>query len=253
MTMSSICGATGPVNCSGSDWLAKASMPGVGDLKELDAALRAPLAVATASFFARPAARVARALLGKALIRRQDTSQAAYIVTETEAHEGARSGQPFGACKDNAYGGDGWSCGIPLYPSHLWPALLNIVTGEIDEAAAVLIGGLDQVNGPGRGAAALRIDASFNGRKATRTSGLWIEDIGCQPVRSRIRRTARIGVGYAGPIWATKRQRFVLDDIGRPGGLGLGLQSAPPDFVAVANSSRQCRCSGQLLPRFALA
>jgi DNA-3-methyladenine glycosylase len=89
--------------------------------------------------------------------------------------------------------------------------MLNIVTGEIDEAAAVLIRGVEQINGPGRVAADLRIDGSLNGRKGNKADGsVWFEDVGCSPARSRIRRTPRIGIDYAGPIWAAKKLRFVL-------------------------------------------
>lgn len=164
------------------------------------------------SFFARPAALVARDLLGKALIRKQGTWQAAHMVTETEAYEGphdlaSHSARGRTARTEVMFGPAGRLYVYRIYGLH-W--MLNIVTGEIDEAAAVLIRGVDQVNGPGRVAAELRIDASFNGRKATKATGLWFEEVGCRPARSRIRRTPRIGVDYAGPIWAAKKLRFVL-------------------------------------------
>jgi DNA-3-methyladenine glycosylase len=41
--------------------------------------------------------------------------------------------------------------------------MLNIVTGEVGDAAAVLIRGIEGTSGPGRVAAALGIDGSFNG------------------------------------------------------------------------------------------
>jgi len=164
------------------------------------------------SFFARPAALVARDLLGKALIRKQGRWQATYIVTETEAYEGphdlaSHSARGRTARTEVMFGPAGRFYVYRIYGLH-W--MLNIVTGEVDEAAAVLIRGVEQINGPGRVAADLRIDGSLNGRKATKPTGLWFEDVGCSPAKSRIRRTPRIGVDYAGPIWAAKKLRFVL-------------------------------------------
>jgi DNA-3-methyladenine glycosylase len=165
-----------------------------------------------ASFFARPAAQVARDLLGMVLIRRQGRLVIAHLVTETEAYEGAHdlashSARGRTARTEVMFGTAGCLYVYRIYGLH-W--MLNIVTGEIDEAGAVLIQGLDLVSGPGRVAAALGIDASLNGRKATKATGLWFEDVGCRPPRSRIRRTPRIGVDYAGPIWAAKKLRFLL-------------------------------------------
>jgi len=46
---------------------------------------------------------------------------------------------------------------------------------------------------------------------------LWFADCGDTPARGAILRTARIGVDYAGPVWAAKKYRFVLkQDV--PGG-----------------------------------
>jgi DNA-3-methyladenine glycosylase len=165
-----------------------------------------------ASFFTRPAAQVARDLLGKVLIRKQGPRLATHIVTETEAYEGthdlaSHSARGRTARTEVMFGPAGHLYVYRIYGLH-W--MLNIVTGEIDEAAAVLIRGLDLVNGPGRVAAALRIDASLNGCAAAKATGLWFEDVGGPPAKMRIRRTPRIGVDYAGPIWAAKKLRFVL-------------------------------------------
>jgi hypothetical protein len=51
----------------------------------------APLfnAVLPATFFQRPAAKVARDLLGKKLVRQQGTALTSFMIVETEAYEGA--------------------------------------------------------------------------------------------------------------------------------------------------------------------
>jgi DNA-3-methyladenine glycosylase len=50
----------------------------------------------------------------------------------------------------------------------------------------------------------------LNGAPASPVGGLWIEDRGVRVTRDAIQATPRIGVDYAGPIWARKRWRFVL-------------------------------------------
>jgi DNA-3-methyladenine glycosylase len=86
--------------------------------------------------------------------------------------------------------------------------MLNVVTGDVGQATAVLIRGVDGVAGPGRVAAALAIDARLHGKQASPASGLWFEYAGGNE-KPRIKRTARIGVEYAGPVWANKKLRFV--------------------------------------------
>jgi DNA-3-methyladenine glycosylase len=88
--------------------------------------------------------------------------------------------------------------------------MLNVTAGEPGEAAAVLIRGLEAVSGPARLTAALGIDGSLNGLEAAKQSGLWFEDRGHVVAPRQVLRTARIGVGYAGPKWARKKLRFLL-------------------------------------------
>ncbi len=86
--------------------------------------------------------------------------------------------------------------------------LLNVVTGRRGHAAAVLIRGLDSVNGPARITRALRVDKALNAKPVSRRSGLWMEDAGIKP--HRIKTSPRIGIDYAGPIWSQKKLRFFL-------------------------------------------
>ncbi len=88
--------------------------------------------------------------------------------------------------------------------------MLNVVTGKVGEGAAVLIRGVDGVSGPGRVAAALKIDSTLTGREAGPATGLWFESsTGVEKLR--VKSTARIGVDYAGPVWANKKLRFIVD------------------------------------------
>lgn len=92
--------------------------------------------------------------------------------------------------------------------------MLNLVTGPADYPAAVLIRGVEGMPGPGRLTRALGINRTcFNTRTACVEAGLWIEDDGWAPPRSRVQATPRIGIDYAGPKWEAKPWRFVLKGI----------------------------------------
>ena len=86
----------------------------------------------------------------------------------------------------------------------------------------MLIRAMEGVVGPGRVTSRLHIDGTFNGAEAYPPGGLWFEDIGLKPPPRQVTRTARIGVEYAGPVWATKKLRFLLclgvNGVEQPGG-----------------------------------
>jgi DNA-3-methyladenine glycosylase len=164
------------------------------------------------AFFDRPADRVARELLGARLVvQAADGTISRHFVFETEAYLGAHDLACHGSkgmTKRNAvmFGPAGCWYVYLCYGMH-W--MLNIVTGAEGVPAAVLIRGAGEFGGPGRVTRGLGIDQSFDGRTAARTTGLWLEAGERIPPR-RIRRTPRIGVGYAGE-WAEKPLRFVVD------------------------------------------
>jgi DNA-3-methyladenine glycosylase len=160
-------------------------------------------------FFRRPAAEVARELIGMTLAREAHGTTQRNTITETEAYEGVHdlaSHSSKGRTKRNEvmFGAAGRFYVYRVYGLH-W--MLNIVTGEVDEGAGVLIRGIEGISGPGRVAAALHVDGSLQGRPAGKSSGLWFEAGALGAVS--VKRTARIGVEYAGPIWAEKKLRFV--------------------------------------------
>lgn len=92
--------------------------------------------------------------------------------------------------------------------------MLNLVTGPEGRPAAILIRGVEGVTGPGRLTRAFGIDRRFNARPASRAAGLWIEDDGFAVPGRSIRATPRIGVAYAGPVWAAKPWRFYYEPEG---------------------------------------
>jgi DNA-3-methyladenine glycosylase len=166
--------------------------------------------VVPVAFFNRPAAKVARDLIGLTINRSMEDTTLFFTITETEAYEGehdlaCHSAKGRTARTDVMFGPAGRFYIYRIYGLH-W--MLNIVTGDVNEAAAVLVRGVEGVNGPGRVAAILKVDASLNGLDAVPTSGLWFEHPQA-PSRQRVVRTPRIGIDYAGPIWATKKLRFL--------------------------------------------
>jgi len=165
------------------------------------------------AFFARHALVVARQLLGKYLVIPREDEQLALRIQETEAYIGAHDlachGR-FGVTPRTAvlFGPPGhWY----VYFTYGMYWMLNTVTGRDGTASGVLIRGAGPHSGPGRLTRALAIDSRFNGQPIAATTGMWIEDRGEPVRRSRIRRTPRIGVDYAGH-WKEKPYRFLLDD-----------------------------------------
>jgi DNA-3-methyladenine glycosylase len=163
-------------------------------------------------FFARRAEIVARELLGKVLVRRTaDDAVMAAIITETEAYVGPHDK----AC--HAHRGRTPRNAVMFGPAGHWYVyfcygmhwMLNVVTNDEDHPAAVLFRAAGDWIGPGRLTKALRIDRQFNGAPVTRAANLWIEDRRVVVPISVIKRTPRIGIGYA-QEWTDKPLRFVI-------------------------------------------
>jgi DNA-3-methyladenine glycosylase len=101
---------------------------------------------------------------------------------------------------------------------------LNIVTREAGHPAAVLLRaaespGTGSASGPGRLTRAFEVDRTLN-NSSFLTGPLWLEE--GEPVRNgTVRRTPRIGVGYAGS-WALRPYRFII--------AGHGELSGPKAF-----------------------
>lgn len=166
------------------------------------------------TFFARPTVLVARSLLGKFLVRKIGKREIALMITETEAYDGFKdmaSHAHRGMTERNKimFGPAGYWYVYFTYGMH-W--MLNVTTGKRGYPAAVLLRGVKGINGPARLTKFLRIGKKLNKKKATRASGLWIEDRNIKIPNSRVTRGPRVGVTYAGRIWRKKPYRFWIEE-----------------------------------------
>lgn len=164
------------------------------------------------TFFIRDAHDVARELLGKYLVRRSEEETIAYQITEVEVYDGfddKASHAAKGKTRRNEImfdDGGNWY----VYLIYGMYEMLNIVTREKGYPSAILIRAVEGMNGPGKLTRALGITRELHKKPARRSSGLWIEDRGVDVSSARIERLPRIGVAYAGPVWAKKKWRYVL-------------------------------------------
>jgi DNA-3-methyladenine glycosylase len=156
----------------------------------------------------------ARFLLGKVLVRAQpDGTVRRHIITETEAYHSVKDL----AC--HASKGRTPRTDVLFRRGGIWYVylcygiheMLNLVIGPEGFPGAVLVRGVHDVIGPGRVTKALQIGRALNGRPADVASGLWLENDRLVVKKQWIRSTPRIGVDYAGDIWAAKPWRFVVD------------------------------------------
>ncbi len=168
--------------------------------------------VVNRSYFNRDTTEVARDLLGLHLCRRLSSGKILRSrITETEAYDGKEdraSHAHRGPTPRNVvmFGPPGQTYLYLCYGVH-W--LLNITTREKGYPAAVLIRGVEAVNGPGRTTRHFQLNGSDNDRFISRVNGLWVEDDGFRPEPDAMTATPRIGVQYAGPEWSSMPWRFV--------------------------------------------
>ncbi len=162
------------------------------------------------AFFERPVLEVSRDLLGKQLVRVNEDGVRRLIITEVEAYDGEKDK----ACHasrgrtprtDVMYGPAGYWYVYIVYGMH---AMLNIVTGDREYPAAVLLRAAGSISGPGRLTRALSVRKDeHNAAPAKPKTGLWIEDGEAVP-DVHVKRAPRIGVEYAGD-WARVPYRFI--------------------------------------------
>lgn len=166
------------------------------------------------NFFEKDTLEVAENLLGKYLVRKIGDKEIALKINEVEVYDGFEdkaSHAHKGKTERNKvmFGEAGNWYVYMVYGMH---HMLNIVTGKRDYPAAVLIRGVGDVNGPGRLTKFLKIDRKLNGKNSSVKTGLWFEDRGEFVDKKKIKCFPRIGVDYAGPVWAKKDYRFMMLD-----------------------------------------
>ncbi len=173
----------------------------------------------TQSFYERPTADVARDLLGKLLVRSGRQTRVARIV-EVEAYLGERDAASHarrGPTPRAAimFGPPGYLYVYLVYGMH---HCMNVVTESDGTAGAVLIraaqpivgfesdAGTRLLSGPGKVCAGLGVTRTHNGRDLSAGEVLVSDDGFPVP---RVKRSARIGVAYAG-AWASRQLRFYV-------------------------------------------
>lgn len=174
-------------------------------------------------FFERPTLKVAKELLGKALMKQTPTGMIRTKIVDTEAYVGPKD-KACHASKGRTkrtevmFGPAGFTYVYLIYGMY---HCLNIVTEPEEYPAAVLIRGLEilgenhlpelprRIDGPGRVCRFLGVDRTHNRLDATLGTTLWIEDQGLAVSRKQIQTLPRIGIDYAGE-WAQKLWRFCL-------------------------------------------
>lgn len=164
-------------------------------------------------FFNKSSVKIAKALLGKFLVRKINGKEISLMIKEVELYDGFNdraSHANRGRTKRNTpmFGSAGrWY----VYLCYGMYEMLNVVIGKKNYPAAILIRGAGRYNGPGKLTEALKIGRKLNNKKASKKTGLWVEDRGVKVYTKNIKKAPRVGVHYAGPKWSNKKLRFFLN------------------------------------------
>lgn len=160
-------------------------------------------------FFLHDVLDVAPLLVGKKIVRLNDSRLSSYIITEVEAYRGEEDEAchaRFGMTARNSlmYKPGGLLYVYLIYGIH-W--MLNIVTGNEGHPQAVLIRALEGFGGPGKLTKELRINGSHNGLNITQSGAIWVEDTrtNCELIAK-----PRVGIDYAGEPWKSMPWRYVM-------------------------------------------
>jgi len=180
-------------------------------------------------FFQQSTLCVAEQLIGKELIREHSGIRLVGKIVETEAYIGKNDS----ACHASKgltprtkvmFGEAGRAYVYFVYGMHF---MFNIVTEEKGFPAAVLIRGVEPIeglekmkqlrncqlnqltNGPAKFCQAFAIDKNLNGWDLTLGDVLWLEEA-LTPTEFSIKHTTRVGIGYADKIDQAKKWRFYM-------------------------------------------
>lgn len=161
------------------------------------------------SFFEQDVLVVAPSLIGKQLVRLYDDGHIEkYIISETEAYDGendlachASKGRTE---RNKVMYENGGLVYVYLVYGMYW--MINFVTGHKDHPQAVLLRGVEGINGPGKLTRRLQIDKSFYAEDLATSKRIWVED---DQTTSRFRTDKRVGIDYAGEYWKNVPWRFI--------------------------------------------
>ncbi|HUE16269.1 MAG TPA: DNA-3-methyladenine glycosylase [Planctomycetaceae bacterium] len=168
----------------------------------------------TQSFFQRPAEEVARALIGKILVRRWQGTLFRARLIETEAYLGpddlaSHASKGRTRRTEVLFGPPGRAYVYLIYGLH---EMLNVVAGAAGQGQAVLIRAADplddwqaDLSGPGRLTRALQITRLQNGLDLTGTELHFLDNPDDRPA---VQSAKRIGIDYA-LEWKDAPLRFV--------------------------------------------
>ena len=161
-------------------------------------------------FFEQDALVVAPALLGKMLVTKKNKTLKKYKITEVEVYRGEEDEACHakkGKTKRNVtmYLSGGYLYTYLIYGMY-W--MMNVVTGKAGHPQAILIRGLEGLEGPGKVTRCLGIDKSYCGENLVASDRIWIEN---NNESVRYVTLKRIGIDYAGEYWKDKLWRFVLN------------------------------------------
>lgn len=164
-----------------------------------------------AEYFQRDVLTVAPELLGKVLVRNfSEGTENRYIITEVEAysapHDLACHASKGKTARTEVMFRQGGLVYVYLIYGIYW--MLNIVTGQENEASAILIRGISYISGPGRVGKELKLDKSFYGEDLYSSPRIWIEDSAASPEYKSL---PRVGIDYAGEPWVSKPWRYLAN------------------------------------------
>ena len=166
----------------------------------------------TEDFFAQSSFFVAEHILGAYLVRRNGDHVIERMITEVEIYDGlddraSHASRGITLRNKIMFGDPGYWYVYLIYGMY---SMLNIVTREAGYPAALLIRGVEGASVPGKLTQLYNITRDFNGIRADLKCGLWIEEKGIKRTRYAIERGPRIGIDYAGEMWAQKPYRLCL-------------------------------------------
>ncbi|RKE03311.1 DNA-3-methyladenine glycosylase [Marinifilum flexuosum] len=161
-------------------------------------------------FFTRDIRLVAEELIGKLIVyKKTDGKIEKSRITEIEMYIGEEDLACHAAkgrtARTEVMYAEGGLVYVYLIYGMYW--LFNIVTGPKDQAQAILIRGIENINGPGRVGRTLNLDKTYYGEDLTLSERLWIEDDG---YKCSFTRHPRINIDYAGEIWKNKPFRYLM-------------------------------------------